>query len=124
MAKTEIIYGQVVSKANNYQVAESGGRRHIIKSSALREYEKSFLKQCKIYRDRNINRRFKLAITVYESSARYDLDNSIKTVLDCLQYARAISDDKLCVSIDAEKRIDAWNPRVEYSIIEYEPELF
>lgn len=124
MAEMEIIYGQVVSKANNYQVAESGGRRHIIKSSALREYEKSFLKQCKIYRDRNIKRRFKLSITVWESSTRYDLDNSIKTILDCLQYAKAVSDDKLCVSIDAEKRIDARNPRVEYSIIEYEPELF
>ncbi len=63
-------------------------------------------------------------IIVYHSSNRYDLDNSLKTVLDCLQYAKAIKDDKLCVRINAEKRIDRNNPRIVFHIEELEPNLF
>lgn len=63
-------------------------------------------------------------VKVFERSVRYDLDNSIKTILDCLQYAKAIKDDNLCIRIDAEKKVDRRTPRVEYSIIEYYPTLF
>ncbi len=120
----ETIYGQVVSKANSYQVGSgSNGNRHIIKSPKIREYERSFVDQCKIYRDRLIRSRFTLYVAVYESSVRYDLDNALKTILDCLQMAKAITNDNLCVKIVAEKRIDKNNPRVVFAIEEHEPRL-
>lgn len=125
MAETEVIYGQVVAKANNYQAVPDGqGGRRIIKNDEVRRYEKNFLNQCKVYRNRLIARPFRLVVKVFESSSRYDLDNSLKTILDCLQYAKAIKDDNLCMSIQAEKRVDVYRPRIEYSIIEYEPTLF
>lgn len=120
----ETIYGQVISKANNYQVGNGGnGNRHIIKSPEIQEYERSFVSQCRIYRDRLISCRFTLYVAVYESSIRYDLDNALKTILDCLQMAKAITNDNLCVKIVAEKRIDKNNPRVVFAIEEHEPRL-
>ena len=120
----ETIYGQVVSKANNYQVGnDKHGQQYIIKSEAIRAYERSFIEQCKVYKDRLINCHFTLYVVVYESSVRYDLDNALKTILDCLQMAKAITDDNLCRKIVAEKRIDRQRPRVVFGIQEYEPKL-
>lgn len=125
MGLLEVIYGQVVAKANNYQaVPDSSGGRRIIKSENVRNYERSFISQCKIYKGKYISKPFRLIVKVFESSSRYDLDNSLKTILDCLQYVRAIKDDNLCVGIEAEKKIDSRNPRIEFMIEETEPTLF
>ena len=113
----ETIYGQVVSKANNYEIGnDKHGQRYIIKSEAMRAYERSFMEQCRIYKDRNVNCYFTLYVAVYESSVRYDLDNALKTLLDCLQMVKAIADDNLCRKIVAEKRIDKYRPRVVFGI--------
>jgi len=122
---TETILGQVVSKANNYQVGNGRGKpRHIIKSSRIRHYERRFLEQCTIYRGRGIDRYFTLFVEVYESSTRYDLDNALKTILDCLQQVKAIKNDNLCMMIVAEKHLDKRNPRIVFAIQEHEPRLF
>ena len=121
---SETIYGQVISKANHYCIGDGVEGRHIVKSKAIRAYERSFVRQCKIYKDRMINGRFTFYVAVYESNNRYDLDNALKTILDCLQMAGAITDDNLCVRIVAEKRIDRRNPRVVFAIEEQEPKLF
>lgn len=115
----EKIYGQVVGKASHYQaVPDKDGGRRIIKDKAIRDYEELFMRQCRLYRDRRISSRFKLFVRVYHSSVRYDLDNSLKTLLDCLQMAGAITDDNLCFKIDAEKFIDKCRPRIEFAIVE------
>ena len=119
MEVVEIIYGQVIAKANHYQaVPDKDGGRRIIKDERIRAYERSFMEQCRLYRNRHISNRFKLFARVYHSTERYDLDNSLKTLLDCLQMAGAITDDKLCFRIDAEKFIDRYRPRVEFAIVE------
>lgn len=115
--KIEIIYGKVVGKSNNYQTVPDGkGGKRIIKNDAIRQYERLFARQCKIYRDKNINVPFRFDVTVYFPSMRQDLDNALKTILDCLQYCHAITDDNLCREIQASKRIDKHHPRIEYSI--------
>ena len=115
----ETINGQVIGKSNHYLSVPGKGRdRRIIKDEAIRNYERSFCNQCKIYRDRNINSRFDLIVRVYHSSARFDLDNALKTILDCLQYVHAITDDNLCYSIQATKFVDKYNPRIEYALVE------
>ena len=123
----ETIYGQVVGKANHYMAVPAGqGGRRIIKDEAIRRYERTFLQQCRIYRDKRISCRFRLFARVFHSSIRYDLDNSLKSILDCLQMVEAITDDKLCYEIRAEKHVDKRNPRVEYAIevINEQKELF
>ena len=112
----EVILGQIVAKANNYQAVPDGaGGRRMIKNSRVRAYEKNFQKQYRIYAGRMINRPFDLIVEVYHNNL--DLDNSLKTLLDCLQYAGAITNNNLCTRIVADKRIDPHRPRVEFSII-------
>lgn len=119
----EVIEGQVVAKANHYMaVPGKGGEKRIIKDGRIRRYEESFTKQCTIYKGRNIAGAFRLFVKVFHRAEKYDLDNSLKTILDCLQYVRAIADDSLCYSIQAEKRIDSVRPRVEFAIEEICPQ--
>ena len=113
----ETIKGQVIAKANHYQaVPGTMGTRRIIKDWQVRQYEEDFARQCTLYKDRLVSCKFKLFLRVFHSSIRYDLDNSLKTILDCLQAVRAIKDDKLCYSIVADKYIDKYNPRIEFAI--------
>lgn len=119
----EIIHGQIVAKANNYQAVPDGaGGRRIIKSERVRAYERLFLSQCKQYAGAMINRPFELIAAVYYRNSVYDIDNSLKTLLDCLQYAKAITNDNLCTRIVADKLVDPSNPRVEFSIIAEPPQ--
>lgn len=115
----EVIHGQIVAKSNHYQaVPGKDGTKRIIKDEVIRSYERSFIDQCKIYRNRHISSRFRLFVRVFHSSMRFDLDNSLKTLLDCLQMVGAIEDDKHCFQIEAEKRIDKYNPRIEFALLE------
>lgn len=117
--ETETIYGQVIAKANHYQaVPGKFGAKRIIKDEKIRAYEKSFMQQCRVYRNKGISGRFRLFVRVYHSSVRFDLDNSLKTLLDCLQMVGAITDDKLCFQIEAEKKVDRHHPRIEFAILE------
>ncbi len=121
----EVILGQVVSKANHYMVVPSkNGDKHLIKDNTIKAYEKSFKTQCKVYRNKHIRRPFHLLVDVYMASWSYDLDNALKTVLDCLQYCGAVDNDNKCVCIVATKHIDRKNPRIEFEILETEPTLF
>lgn len=114
----ETIKGQIVAKANNYMAV---GRR-IVKSDKIRAYERSFVSQCKVYAQKQISRPFTLIVAVYYQRKGYDLDNSLKTLLDCLQYVGAITDDALCKRIVADKCVDRNNPRVEFAIVAEAPE--
>ena len=115
----ETIHGQIIAKANHYQaVPGRNGEKRIIKDEKIRAYERSFMEQCTKYRNRRISSRFRLYVRVWHSSVRFDLDNSLKTLLDCLQMVEAITDDKLCFQIEAEKHIDPARPRVEFALLE------
>ena len=74
--------------------------------------------QCNLYRNKNIKGLFELEINVYNESQRPDLDNAFKVVLDCLQSCKAISNDRNCVKIVAQKFVDKKNPRIEFEIKE------
>lgn len=103
----EVIHGQIIAKANHYQaVPGKYGVKRIIKDEKIRAYERTFMEQCEKYKNKRISSRFRLFVKVFHSSVRFDLDNSLKTLLDCLQMVGAIEDDKLCFQIEAEKRID------------------
>lgn len=117
--EVETIYGQIVAKANHYQaVPGKGGTKRIIKDEVIRAYERNFMEQCKVYRNRRISSRFRLFVRVWHSSVKFDLDNSLKTLLDCLQMAGAITDDNLCFQIEAEKHLDKYHPRIEFALLE------
>lgn len=117
--EVETIRGQIIAKANHYRaVPDKNGQRRIIKDESIRKYESSFTQQCKLYKNRRIAGRFKLFVRVFHRHNKFDLDNSLKTLLDCLQMAGAITDDNLCYEIEAHKGIDKYHPRVEFAIEE------
>ncbi len=120
----ETIFGQCVAKANHYMAVGGNEGRRVIKDGILRAYERSFCSQCAIYRNKGINVPFRLLIDVYHSCNRFDLDNSLKTVLDLLQDVGVITNDNLCMGIEATKHIDRSNPRIVFEIEEIEPRLF
>lgn len=118
----ETINGQIVAKANNYRAVQSGaGKSRIIKSDKLRAYEQSFKKQCVVYAGKMISSPFELIVTVYYQRQKNDLDNSLKTLLDCLQDVGAITDDAMCIRLVADKRIDVKRPRIEFAILAEPP---
>ena len=122
----EVIIGVCPGKASHYIVAvdRGSGERHISKDDVIRNYEKSFVEQCRVYKDRMIDRPFHLVVDVFYPDYRHDLDGSLKTILDCMQYARCVKDDCYCVKIDATRHYDPIRPRVEFKLIEIEPKLF
>lgn len=84
----------------------------------MKQYERSFIKQCVKYKGKNISTPFRFTCDVYYPDYTHDLDNSLKGLLDCLQYVGAISDDNLCTEIVAKRHFDKFNPRVEFEIEE------
>ena len=114
----ETIYGTIPGKANSYTIGKVNGRSCIVKSNLMKKYERSFIKQCKKYKGKNIITPFKLICDVYYPDCVHDLDNSLKGILDCLQYVGAISNDNLCVTIIANRHYDRYNPRIEFELIE------
>ena len=122
----ETIYGQILAKANHYQAVPdtaSGGSRIII-DEAYRAYQRTFLEQCKVYRNRHIDKPFILICHVWFRTSASDLDNAQKSLLDLLQDVGAIENDSLCVELHAVKHIDPINPRIEFGIVDLEPRLF
>lgn len=116
--KKQVILGTPPSKSNMYRIIQMGKHASLAKTKVLKEYEKSFYLQCNEYRNVNICGLFELHLDVYLQTQRQDLDNILKGTLDCLQHAKAISNDNLCVKIIAQKFIDKANPRIEFKIME------
>lgn len=122
--KTQVILGVVPSKSNCYRIitfkSKEKEKQHasLAKTAELRQYEKAFIKQCSMYRNRCIDQEFKLEIDVYYPSRRADLDNSLKVVLDCLQNedVNAITNDNKCIEIVAKRKLDPKNPRIEFTL--------
>lgn len=111
------IRGKVPSKSNCYRIVTIRGHGGLSKTSALREYEKSFYLQC-IYRERMMKELFEIRLKVFYENMRPDLDNCLKIILDCLQDCKAIKNDRQCIRIVAEKFIDKADPRIEFELVE------
>lgn len=114
----QTIIGHVPSKSNNYKIIYKGGHPSIDKSESVKKYEQDFYMQIGKYRNMMISGFFELHIRAYFETMSPDLDNCLKTVLDCLQYTKTIKNDNKCVKIIAEKFIDKNNPRIEFRLVE------
>lgn len=113
----QTVLGKTPSKSNCYRIITLGGHGSLAKTSALKAFESSFYMQCGNYRNLGLEGYFEFHCKVYYPTMSPDLDNALKCLLDCLQYAKAIKNDNKCVRIVAEKFIDKLNPRVEFKII-------
>ena len=116
------IKGNCPSKSNCYKIIKLGFGKNakcsLCKQSSLKTYENSFTAQMSVYDYKLIEGNFKFEIDVYYDSRRPDLDNSLKSTLDCLQKCKAIKNDNRCLEIIARKHLDKENPRIEFTITE------
>lgn len=111
---TEII-GNCPSKSNNYIPVAKG---RMIKNPIVKAYEKAFILQLPAsWRRLNIKSKFYCSIDFHFRNEASDLDGGWKIILDCLQRAGVIHNDKLMYHHQGRKFIDEKNPRV---IIEIE----
>lgn len=110
-----IIHGVCPSKSNCYRIIRVGEKARFAKTAALNKYENSFFIQCQ-ERGRLLEGYFEFHVDVYYPSERADLDNSLKVLLDCLQYCKVIKNDNKVVKIVANKFKDKERPRIEYFI--------
>ena len=108
----ETIYGVVPSKSNSYRI----NGRFIYKTKALKDYEASFIEQCKVYKDANIEGNLRIDIKVYYPNRKSDLDGVTKAVLDLLQKVNAFDNDNKVAELFLKKGLDKENPRIEFSI--------
>jgi Holliday junction resolvase RusA-like endonuclease len=117
MAEKQVVFGVVPSKSNSYRIVRINNASRIAKSKSVTNYEDSFILQCTLYRNANIETDFNFYMDVFYPSRRSDIDGSLKVVLDCLQKVNAIKNDNLCQKIVVRKFLDKSNPRVEFVII-------
>lgn len=110
------IYGDVVSKSNQYRIIKIGGHASLKKSDAVKKFEEAFFLQNSL-RNANIKDFFEIYLDAYFSSNRKDLDGAFKLVLDALQSSGTIKNDRQCVKIVARKFIDKVRPRIEFTIV-------
>ena len=111
------IYGDVVSKSNQYRIIKIGGHASLKKTDAVKAFEEKFYLQNPL-RNANISGFFEIYLDVYFSSNRKDLDGAFKLVLDTLQSSNTIKNDRNCVKIVANKYIDKEHPRIEFTLVE------
>lgn len=108
----ETIYGLVPSKSNCYRFAG----KFMYKTKALKDYEESFLSQCKFYKDKNLEGNLRIEAVVYYPNRKSDIDNSLKVLLDMMQKVKAFDNDNKVAEIEIFKKLDKENPRVEFEI--------
>jgi len=112
-----VVYGQLVSMKNRRRMLKSQrtGKMFSAKSDAAGKYLADFCAQVPArYRNLGIGSLtapLRLIMSVWYVSRRSDLD--IELVMDGLQAAGVIANDRFIVEIHAYGHVDAANPRVE-----------
>lgn len=111
-----IVYGQVHSKANSRKFAKFGSRMVSIKSDAARLFERQAIMQLKAAYGRRAPLKGELVaeVTIFYPDQRRDLDASL--VLDCLQKAGVVVNDRQFREQHLYHGIDKEKPRAEIAI--------
>lgn len=124
-----LVYGNLPSKANQYEISIKKGKPSFRKKDHIVAYERAFLSQIwpefdftfcdasELPDDLMIHGEFELRAHVYYKNSVHDLDNAFKMFLDCCEMAKLIENDKYCTHIEAWKHVDRVKPRVEFTLI-------
>ncbi len=115
-----LLLGQLYSKSNSRQLIFSKGKPRIIKNPKAIKCKKEFVMQLKAqwHGKAPIPQPAHLICTVYYQSRRSDLD--ITLLMDAIEEAGVVENDRHIWKYQATKEIDKDNPRVEMEIFEME----
>lgn len=103
---------------NSYHrsVTTRAGFSKVLISKEGRAWKKKALQLAAMQRCQPVDGEVAIALVVYFKDRRRDLDNVAKPVLDLLQAAGLLENDRQVVWLLLERRIDKGNPRVEVSL--------
>jgi Holliday junction resolvase RusA-like endonuclease len=116
----QIVIGQIPSKSNSYRIVTFKPKAGS-ETTELKQYERDFLLQCRIYKNCLIDVEFELVVDVFFKRKASDVDGCLKALLDLLQESHSIKNDSLCYRILINKYIDPVNPRIEFIINPIKP---
>jgi Holliday junction resolvase RusA-like endonuclease len=108
---TLTLYGQLASLKNSRQMVYVGGKPRLIPKKEAVQWEKDAIAQIPVDHRVGLEGPIRLTCEVYYASRRPDLD--IALLMDTLQHAEVIKNDRQIQEIHATKKLDADNPRVE-----------
>jgi Holliday junction resolvase RusA-like endonuclease len=96
---TLVIAGDIPCKKNRQRIGKHGG---IYKDPKVRDYEELVAWEVKLQRMEPIVGPFNLE-AVFTINARKDIDGALTTILDCLERAGAIENDRDCIGLSCAK---------------------
>lgn len=112
------VVGRPVSGTNSQQIVRVGSRRMVLKSKAQREWRADAVAQ--LCQQRGVRRPIAgpcaITLHIYRQRNQGDVDNYAKGVLDALQDARILDDDKHVTELHLYRHTDPARPRVEITI--------
>lgn len=119
-----LIEGQVVSKANSRRLVTFKGKPRIIKSDKALKFTRDMIIQLKAQMSNRerwpLTYPIKIDVSIYYPSNRQDLDASL--IMDGLQKAGVIENDRQVFELFARKKFDKDCPRAEIYVSEIESE--
>jgi len=117
-----VVYGQVRRKGNRRIIARRGvsGRPFLPKSKEAQAYEQTFAWQTATVQPRGLGSKERLLLVTGDVYYRHRFqgDLSIELVLDCMQKAGIITDDRYVVHHGIWRRVDHERPRLELTVTE------
>jgi len=106
------ILGQCASKSNSRRLVYKNNKPMFIKSKRAMEFKRMFMAQ--VPKAEPIMEDVVLTCTIYYSSRRPDLDESL--VMDCLEGAGIIGNDRQIKEKHIYWGLDKKNPRVDITV--------
>jgi len=94
-----ILQSKIPSKKNSYRLSKAGG---MYKPAKITEFEELVQMEVLVQKTQSVPGTFSLEGKFYLSKTA-DLDNATTTLLDCLEKAGVIENDKLLVHLDVWK---------------------
>jgi Holliday junction resolvase RusA-like endonuclease len=117
MSVTLTYKGEIPVKKNTQRIGKHGG---IYKAQKASDFEDQIGWEWRLTRQEPITGAFRIKSGYFCITARKDLDGCLTTLLDALQYAGAIENDKLLVEIGNVRKVSTQKGEIEHLIIELE----
>ena len=112
--------GAPMTGTNSKRIVRFGNRAGLIKSQAALSWQAAMVGQLVVAHAQRPAITTAVGVTLYVYRVRNtgDTDNFVKPVLDALQSAAVLVNDRLVSELHVYRRLDKHRPRVEISITE------